>query len=89
MNLLNMAVIPSMYTHYSAGKAYPQDMYPFLTMLMKYPILPPAPTTTNLLPQRFLHAILHKTRNNVVNMNAVLINTLLSLIPTVIGHDIW
>jgi hypothetical protein len=29
MNLLYVAVDPSLYTHYSAGKAYPQDMYPF------------------------------------------------------------
>ncbi len=29
MNLIYVAVDPSLYTHYSAGKAYPQDMYPF------------------------------------------------------------
>ncbi len=29
MNLLYVAVDPSLYTHYSACKGYPQDMYPF------------------------------------------------------------
>jgi hypothetical protein len=29
MNLLYVAVDPSLYTHYSAGKVYPHDMYPF------------------------------------------------------------
>jgi hypothetical protein len=29
MSLLYMAVDPSLYTHYSAGEAYLQDMYPF------------------------------------------------------------
>jgi hypothetical protein len=29
MNLLYMAVDPSLYTYYSANKAYPDDMYPF------------------------------------------------------------
>jgi hypothetical protein len=53
MNLLYMAVDPSLYTHsYSAGKAYPHAMYPFLDNAIERPILPPAPTTMNTLLQR-------------------------------------
>jgi hypothetical protein len=29
MNLLYVAVDPALYTHYSAGEAYPADQYPF------------------------------------------------------------
>ena len=48
--------------------------------LMKYPISVNATTTTIARLQKQMHTILLKTRNNVVNMKATLIDTLLSLI---------
>jgi hypothetical protein len=47
---------------------------------MKYPISVNATTTTIARLQKQMHTILLKTRNNVVNMKATLIDTLLSLI---------
>jgi hypothetical protein len=37
MNLLYVAVDPSLYTHYSTCKAYPQDKYPFLDNVDEVP----------------------------------------------------
>jgi hypothetical protein len=82
MNLLYMAVYPSLYTHYSAGKAYPQDMYPFPDNVDE--VLPNFTACTKdnkRAATKKLDAILLKMCNNVVNMNTALINTLLSLIP--------
>ncbi len=77
MNLLYMAVDPSLHTHYSAGKAYPQAKYPFPDNVDKVPNFT---TCTN--DNKCTAAILLKIRNNIVSMNAMLINTLLSLILT-------
>ncbi len=49
---------------------------------MKCPILPPAPMTTNPLLRKNTHTILLKMQNNIINMNAALNDTLVSLIPT-------
>ncbi len=53
MILIYMAVGPSLYTHYSAGEAYPQDRYPFPDNVDEVLDLPPAPMTTNVLLQNF------------------------------------
>jgi hypothetical protein len=52
MNLLYVAVDPSLYTHYFANEACPQGMYPFPDNVDKVPNLPPAPTTMNALPTK-------------------------------------
>ncbi len=47
MNLLYVTVDPGLYTHYSAGEAYPINDYPFpAPKSMKCPISVHAPTTT-------------------------------------------
>jgi hypothetical protein len=81
MNLLYMAVNPSLYTHYSAGKGYPYDMYPFPDNVHKVPDFTACTNNNKCAIAKILHAILLKRRNNVINMNVVLINMLLSLIP--------
>jgi hypothetical protein len=77
-----MAVDPSLYTHYSAGKAYPQDMYPFPDNADEVPDLTACTNSNKRAATKKLHGILLKMRNDIVNMNAALIDTLLSLIPT-------
>jgi hypothetical protein len=81
MNLLYLAVDPSLYTHYSASKAYPQDMYPFPDNFDEVSDFTACTNDNKHAALKILHAILLKTCNDVVNMNAVLIDTLLSLIP--------
>ena len=82
MNLLYSSVDPSLYTHYSASKAYLQDMYPFPDNVDEVPNFTARTNDNKRAATKFLHAILLKTCNDVVNMNAMLINTLISLIPT-------
>jgi hypothetical protein len=82
VNLLYVAVDPSLYTHYSASKAYPQDMYPFPDNVDEVPDFAACTNVNKNAVAKIFHAILLKTHNNVINMNATLIDTLLSLIPT-------
>ncbi len=81
INLLYVAVNPSLYTHYSAGKAYPQDMYPLPDNIDEVPNFTACTNDNKHAAAKKLHAVLLKMHNNIVNMNATLINTLLSLIP--------
>jgi hypothetical protein len=82
MNLLYVAVDPSLYTHYSTGKAYPHDMYPFPNNVNKVPNFTACINDNKRTAAKILHTILLKTQNNLVNMNTTLIDTLLCLIPT-------
>jgi hypothetical protein len=82
MSLLYVAVDPSLYTHYSTGKAYPQDMYPFPDNVDEVPDFTTCTNDNERTAAKFLHAILLKMRNDIVSMNAMLIDTLLGLIPT-------
>ena len=82
MNLLYVAVDPSLYTHYSAGEAYPTNKYPFPAKVDEVPDFSVCNNDTDRTTAKIMHAILLKMCNNVVNMNAALINALLSLIPT-------
>jgi hypothetical protein len=76
-----MAVDPSLYTHYSAEKAYLQDMYPFPDNADEVPNFAACTNANKRAAAKILHAILLKTCNDIINMNAALINMLLSLIP--------
>jgi hypothetical protein len=67
--------------NYSAGEAYPQDMYPFPDNFDEVPNFTTCTNNNKCAAAKMLHTILLKTCSKVVNMNAVLINTLLSLIP--------
>jgi hypothetical protein len=81
MNLLYVAVYPSLYTHYSAGEVYSQDMYPFPDNVDEVPDFTACTNNIKWAAAKILHTNLLKMRNNIINMNAALINTLLSLIP--------
>ncbi len=39
MNLLYVVVNPSLYTHYSAGEAYPHAIYPFPNNMLEYIVI--------------------------------------------------
>jgi hypothetical protein len=81
MNLLYVAVDPNLYLHYSAGEAYPNASYPFPADVDEVPDFSACTTDNDRAAAKISHAILLKTRNDVVNMNAALIDTLLGLIP--------
>ena len=82
MNLLYVAVDPGLYTHYSAGEAYPADDYPFPDDVDEVLNFSACNNGNDRAAAKITHTILLKTRNDVVNMDAALINTLLGLIPT-------
>ncbi len=82
MNLLYVAVDPGLYTHYSAGEAYPANDYPFPVDVNEVPDFSACNNDNNHAAAKITHTVLLKTCNNVVNMNAALIDTLLGLIPT-------
>jgi hypothetical protein len=76
-----MAVDPTLYTNYSAGKAYPAQQYPFPNDVDEVPNFTTCDDDNDRAAAKITHAIALKTQNGVVNMNTALINTLLSLIP--------
>jgi hypothetical protein len=80
MNLLYVVVDPSLYTDYSTGKAYPHDIYPFPNNVNEVHNFTACTNDNKCSAAKILHLILLKTQNDVVNMNAALIDTLLSLI---------
>jgi hypothetical protein len=82
MNLLYMAVDPSLYTHYSTGEVYLQDMYPFPDNVNEVPNFTTCTNDNKRAAANILHAILLKMRSDVINMNASLINTIFGLIST-------
>jgi hypothetical protein len=82
MNLLYVAVDPGLYTHYSASEVYPSNNYPFPADVDEVPDFRACTTDKDRAAAKITHPILLKTRNDVVNMNIALINTLLSLIPS-------
>jgi hypothetical protein len=77
MNLLYVAVDPSLYTHYSAGKAYPQDMYPFPDNVDEVPCFT-ACTNNNKRPTAKIAG--NSTQNVQQRHQHEFIDTLLSLI---------
>jgi len=81
MNLLYFAVDPGLYTHYYAGKAYPYNDHPFPVDVDEVPDFSACNSNNKHATAKIMHAILLKTHNDIVNMNATLIDNLLSLIP--------
>ncbi len=84
MNLLNVTVDPNLYLHYSASasEAYPVGSYPFPANVDEVPDFSTCTTDNDCAAAKIMHAILLKTCNDIVNMNAALIDTLLGLIPS-------
>ncbi len=60
-----VAVDPLLYTHYSAGKAYPQDMYPFPDNVNEVPNFTACTNDNKCAAAKILLAILLKTLNNL------------------------
>ena len=73
-------VDPGLYTHYSAGEAYPTNEYPFPSEVDEVPDFSVCNNDSDRAAAKITHTILLKTQNDVVNMSAALIDTLLSLI---------
>ena len=73
---------PGLYTHYSADEVYPGDDYPSPNDIDEVPDFCARNNNNDCATAKITHTILLKTRNDVVNMNAALIDTLLGLIPT-------
>ncbi len=82
MNLLYVAVDPGLHTHYSAGEAYPANDYPFPDDVDEVPNFSACNNDNKRATAKITHRNLLKTRNDVVNLNAALIDTLLGLILT-------
>ncbi len=80
MNLRYVTVDPGLYTHYSAGEAYPANDYPFPNDVDEVPNFR-CNNDNDHAAAKITHTILLKMRNDIVNMNAALTNTLLGLVP--------
>jgi len=61
---------------------YPVTYYPFPINIDEVPDFSACNNDNDRATAKITHVILLKMRNEVINMNAALINTLLSLIPT-------
>jgi hypothetical protein len=81
MNLLYVAVNPNHYKHYAGNKAYPADCYPFPDNVPNVPNYAGSIDSNDRAARKCTHRMALKKRNNVVNMNAVLIGAFLDLIP--------
>ncbi len=81
INLLSVVVDPSLYTHYSADKAYPSTNYPFPNDVDEVPDFTACNNNNKTRNCQKSALISPQNVQHIVNMNAVLINTLLSLIP--------
>jgi hypothetical protein len=80
INLLYMTVGPSLYTYYSAREAYLHAMYPIPNNVDEVPNLTACTNDNKRTAAKISHTFQLKMQNNVINMNAALIKTLLSLI---------
>jgi hypothetical protein len=60
MNLLYVAVDPSLYTHISAGKAYPHAVYPFPDKANEVPNFTACTNNNERAAAKIMHAILLK-----------------------------
>ena len=77
---ISKKINPSLYTHYSAGKAYQHAKYPFPDNIDEVPNFTACTNDNKCAAAKITHKILHKMQNNIVNMNTALIDNLFSLI---------
>ena len=80
MNLLYTAVDENMYANFT-NEAYPHGKYPFPPEVPDVPDYALCFTEKDRARVKTEHAIAQKTRADVINMNAALCDTFLSLIP--------
>jgi hypothetical protein len=81
MNLLYVAVNPDLYKHYAGNKAYPNGDNPFPNEVPDVPNYTGAFDSNDCAAKKCTHRMALKKRNDVINMNAMLINAFLDLIP--------
>jgi hypothetical protein len=80
MNLLYVVVNPDLYKHYAGNKAYPDWDYPFPNEVPNVPDYTVAVDSNNRAAKKYTHGMALKKRNDVINMNAALIDAFLDLI---------
>ncbi len=83
MNLLYVAIDPTLYGHYSGGKAYPDVDYPFPLEVADVPNYSGCTNTNDCANGKVTHGMALKWRNKVINMNSSLIDAFLDLVPVV------
>jgi hypothetical protein len=81
MNLLYVAINPTLYGHYSGGKAYPNWDYPFPTKVADVPNYSGCTDTNNRANVKVTHGMALKQFNNIINMNSPLIDAFLDFVP--------
>jgi hypothetical protein len=81
MNLLYVVVNPDLYKHYAGNDAYPVDCYPFPSNVPNMPNYAGSINLNNCTAGKCTHGMALKKHNDVINMNAALINAFLDLIP--------
>ncbi len=81
MNLLYVAVNPDLYKHYAGNVAYPDRDYPFPNEVPDVPNYTGTIDSNNHAAKKCTHRMVLKKRNNIINMNAPLIDAFLDLIP--------
>jgi hypothetical protein len=80
MNLLYVAIDPTLYEHYSGGKAYPNADYPFPPKVVNLPNYSGCTDTKDCANIKVIHSMALKQCNNVINMNSDLIDLFLNLL---------
>jgi hypothetical protein len=81
MNLLYVAINPTLYSHYSGGEAYPDADYPFPPEVTDVPNYIGCTNTNNRANIKVTHGMALKQCNDIINMNSALIDTFLDLVP--------
>jgi hypothetical protein len=81
MNLLYVAVNHDLYKHYAGNEAYPVDCYPFPADVPDVPNYAGSIDSNNCTARKYTHRMALKKHNEVVSMNAVLIDAFLDWIP--------
>jgi hypothetical protein len=87
MNLLYVAIDPTLYGHYSGGKAYSNADYPFLLEVPDVPNYSGCTNTNDCANVKVTHSMALKQRNSVINMNSALIDAFLNLIPVALKQS--
>jgi hypothetical protein len=81
MNLLYVAIDPTLYGHYSGGEAYPNTDYPFPTKVTDVPNYSGCTDTNDHASIKVTHGMAFKQCNDIINMNSALIDAFLDLVP--------
>ncbi len=81
MNLLYVAIDPTLYGHYSGGEAHPDADYPFSPKVTDVPNYSRCTNTNDRANVKVTHGMALKQRNDVINMNSALSDAFLNLVP--------